>query len=91
MMTFQQIAEELQLDPKTLEHDSLKTYFEHELKIIESELFSLATKYGIKTIEEFNQAVEKGKFKESEAFEDYFQFDNLEAKKKKVLKILDSL
>ena len=82
MMTYQQIAEELKVSPKTLEHDSLKTYFEHELKMVESQLFSLATKYDVKTIEEFNQAIEKGKFKEKDAFEEYFEFDNLQAKKK---------
>jgi hypothetical protein len=91
MMTYQQIANELKVDPKTLEHDSLKTYFEHELKIIEAELFSLAAKYGVKTIEEFNRAVEKGRFREKEAFEDYFAFDNLESRKKKVSRVLESL
>jgi len=90
-MTFQQIAQELKVDPKILEHDSLKTYFKHELKIVEAQLFSLATKYGIKTIEEFNRAVEQGKFREKETFEDYFAYDNLEAQKKRFLRILESL
>lgn len=44
----------------------------------QSELFNLKQRYGVQTVEEFDQAVRAGRFHEVEVFEDYFRFDYLE-------------
>ncbi len=90
-MTNQTIAKELGMDPRSLERESLKTYLEKQLHLVEGELFSLSIKYGIKDFDEFNRKVLAGKIHEDENWEDYFKFENLEAKRDKILKILNSL
>ena len=78
-MLLEQVATRLNTTPDRLEHDSLRVYLEHKLRVTESELFLLARGYGVQTISEFDAAVQAGRFHESESFEDYFRFDYLES------------
>lgn len=47
------------------------------LRLIESELFRLSSKYGIKTIEELDNFIKEGKFTEENIGDDLFRFDHL--------------
>lgn len=88
-MTVKEIARELQVRPKILEQESMKVYLEQKLRLIESELFELTYKYGVKNIEEFDKKIKEGKFHEQNSFEDFFEFDNLEAERDRILAILE--
>lgn len=63
----------------------------HKLKVIESELFLLAKKYGVNSVFEFDRMVKEGKFHEEDTFEDYFTFDNLEAERDLIMNHLEKL
>jgi hypothetical protein len=52
---------------------------------------SLAQKYGVVTVAELDQLVQSGQVHAPESFEDYFEFDYLEAKKEALLEALNSL
>lgn len=58
------------------------------LKLIESEIFRLSSKYGIKTVEELDHLLEKGKISEKEVGDDLFLFDHLLEEKEKLEKEL---
>lgn len=75
---FEQIAEHFELTPRQVAHEGLLLFVEKKLRIIESELFNLQQRYGVQTVEEFDQAVRAGRFHEAEVFEDTFRFDHLE-------------
>jgi len=77
------IALKLKLSPQELERDSLR--------LVESQLLSLATQYGVRTIAELDKLVQSGQIHEVEAFEDYFEFDNLEAERDTLLESLKEL
>ena len=77
------IALKLKLSPQELERDSLR--------LVESQLLSLATRYGVRTIAELDKLVQSGQVHEVEAFEDYFEFDNLEAERDTLLESLKEL
>lgn len=59
-----------------------------KLRLIESELFRLTSKYGVKTIDELDKRVAGGKLSEEAVGEDIFIFDYLLSEKEKVEKEL---
>jgi len=91
MAVIDAVAKELHMKPKELLKESLKTYLEKRLSKVESDIFLLAKKYGIKDVFELDSKVKQGFISEKEAFEDYFAFDNLEAEREKVKKFLEKL
>lgn len=85
------IARKLGIEPKDLERESLQAYLEARRRQVEAQLFVLATKHGVRTVQEFDAAIQQGKIREADGFEDFFAFDQLEAERDKVLEALNSL
>jgi hypothetical protein len=90
-MLIEQIAQKLETKPQTLERESLRLYVEKKLRVIESELLRLAHKYGVQNVNELDEMIKQGKYHEDEAFEDYFEFDNLESERDTLVSVLESL
>ncbi len=61
------------------------------VRLIESELFRLGAKYGIKTVEELDQQIVRGKLSEEAVGEDLFVFDQLFSEKRELEKKLEKL
>jgi hypothetical protein len=59
--------------------------------MIESQLLDLARKYGAQTVAELDELIKSGRVHENEAFEDYFEFDHLEAERAVLLDSLKEL
>lgn len=90
-MLLDQVATRLNTTPEQLERDSLRVYLERKLRFTESELFSLAERYGVRTVFELDAAVQAGRFHEPETFEDYFRFDYLEGERESLRELLSQL
>lgn len=91
-MNISTIAEKLNLPITTIRKESIKNFLERKLLETKTELFALASKYGVKSIKEFGQLIKKGKIHEtSESREDFFRIDYLEAKRELLKKLLRSL
>jgi hypothetical protein len=90
-MLIEQIAQKLETKPQTLERESVRLYVEKKLRVVESELLRLAHKYGVQNVTELDEMIRQGKYHEDEAFEDYFEFDNLESERDKLVNVLESL
>ena len=90
-MLTEEIAHKLDIDPRVLEKQSLRAYLETRRRQVEAELFLLAKKYGVQTVQEFDALVTQGKLHEAEAFEDFFAFDHLEIQRDKLRSALDSV
>ena len=88
---YETIAMKLQLSPQELERESLRVFLHHQIRLVESELLNLAHKYGIRTVAELDGLVQSGQVHENEAFEDYFEFDYLEAKRDTLRESLNEL
>ena len=91
MVGLEQLAKDLHMTQEYLMGESIEIFLKRRLKMIESELFLLAKKYGISNIFEFDRMVSEGRFHEENAFEDYFKFDNLEAERDLILEHLEKL
>ena len=90
-MVYESVAIRLQLSPQELERESLRLFLSHRLRLIESQLLSLTRKYGVQTVTELDGLVQSGQIHEAEAFEDYFEFDHLEAERDALLESLKEL
>lgn len=88
---YENIALRLQLSPEELERESLRLFLNHQLPLIESQPLSLAEKHGVRTVTELDELVQSGQLHKAEAFEDYFQFDHLEAERDVLLDSLKEL
>lgn len=62
-----------------------------KIRLIESELFRLGSKYGVKTVDELDQLIASGKLSEEIVGEDLYLFDYLIFEKEKAAKELAKL
>ena len=88
---YETIAPKLHLSPQELEQASLRLFLKHKLRLVESQLLGLAHKYGVQTVAELDELIRGGRIHETEAFEDYFEFDHLEAERGVLLDSLKEL
>ena len=91
MSVIEEVAKELHMKPKELLKVSLKTFLEKRLYKIESDLFLLVKKYGVKDVFELDTKIKSGMISEQDGYEDYFAFDNLESEREKIRKFLENL
>ena len=61
------------------------------LRLVESEMFRLSSKYGVKTIDELDNLIKKGKLSEEKLGDDLFLFDSLLEEKNQIEKDLAKL
>lgn len=85
------VAKELQMEPKELLKENLKSYLEKRLSKVEADIFLLVKKYGVKDVLEMDAKVNKALISEKDAYDDYFTFDNLEADREKTIKLLEEI
>ncbi|MCL7454739.1 MAG: hypothetical protein M8467_17010 [Anaerolineae bacterium] len=88
---YEDVAIKLQLSPEELERESLRLFLQHRLRLVESQLLGFARRYGVQTVTELDALVQQGQVHELEAFEDYFEFDHLEAERDALLDSLKEL
>lgn len=62
-----------------------------KIRLIESELFSISAKYGVKTVEELDNRIKTGKLSEKFVGDDLFTFDHLVVEKENLERELDKL
>ncbi|TKB75352.1 MAG: hypothetical protein E8D45_07690 [Nitrospira sp.] len=90
-MLTEEIARKLDIDARLLEKESLRVYLEARIRQVDADLFRLAKKYGVQTVQELDALVLQGKLHEAETFEDFFAFDHLESERDKLSEALSSL
>lgn len=91
-MTIAKIATKLNLSEAVIEKESVKDFLERKILGVETELFLLANKYGVKGIGELDNKIKKGRIHEtSESREDFFKFDYLESRRNLMQDLIESL
>ena len=91
MNAIPKIAPILKITPEELERESLKTYLHIRLKRCESELFNLTRKYGVSSIEDFEDEYRRGNIEEEGTWADFFRMDHLEAKRESIMGALGEI
>lgn len=85
------LAEKLNLSKDEMLRESLKTFLERKLREIKTEIFKIRTKYGVSSVEEFEELYRKGKTEEKDTWQELQQLDHLEFKKDEIEKVLRTL
>ena len=91
MNAIPKIAPILKITQEELERESLKTYLHIRLKRCESELFNLARKYGVSSIEDFEKEYKIGNIEEEGTWEGFFRLDHLEAERESIREVLGEI
>lgn len=79
----------LKIDREKLEKESMRTYLHVKLRHCEAEIFNIAKKYGISSVEEFENLYKRGELEEEGTWEDFFKLDHLEAEKDSLKKAIE--
>lgn len=79
------LSKEMGIKESELISQSVKAYIRSELGKIESQLYLLYHKYKIKSIQELENAIEKGEVVESDVLDDLTKIDYLESEKTKMM------
>jgi len=90
-MVVQQIAKKLNVPVNELVRESVGLYLKQKLREIDVKLFALARKYGVSNIQEFDELIQAGKVHEENSFEDFFEFDHLEADRDRIVELVKEL
>jgi hypothetical protein len=85
------IARKPGIEPGHLERESLQAYLAARRRQVEVQLFLLATRHGVRTVQERDVAIQPGKIREAGGFEDFSALDHLEAEGDKILEALGGL
>lgn len=81
-MNLNALAQKLNLPLETVEKQTVKDFLERKLLEVETELFLLASKYGVNSIKEFDRLIKSGKIKENhDTRDDFFRIDHLESER----------
>lgn len=91
MTLLERAATRLNVVPEKLERESLRAYLERNLRLVESELYMLAQRYGVQTVEELDKTIQSGRFHEKDTFEEFFRFDYLENERQTLRELLEQL
>ena len=91
MTTIEKVSEILNMDADSLEKDCIRDFLNKKIRSVETEIFRIAKKYGIKSIEELDEKLKEGLLEEEYVFEDFKELDYYESEKDKLLKALKEL
>lgn len=91
MKTLKTIAERLDISKEELLHESIKFFLEKNLRNLKIEIFKITSKYGVVSVEEFEEKYKKGEIEEKDTWQDLQQLDHLEFKKNKIEETLRTL
>lgn len=84
------LAEKLNLSKDEMLREGLKYFLEKKLREIRTEIYKIRTRYGISSVEEFEDLYKKGELEEKDTWQELQKFDHLEFKKDELEKALRS-
>jgi len=82
------LAEKLNISADEIIRESLKIFLERKLRELKVEIFRIRSKYGISSVEEFEELYKRGEIEEKNTWQDLQRLDHLEFKKEEIEKIL---
>lgn len=88
-ITLEQIAEEFAFSREELLQQSLKAFLFNQLQLLEAERHALCAKFGVNSLEEFDQLIIDKPEEESNLLEDFQRVDYLTYRIKQITKIIE--
>ncbi len=71
--------------------ESLRFYLEKRIRELKADIYKIKTKYGVSSIEDFEEKYKKGEIEEKDSWQEFQELDHLEFKKERLEKALAKL
>ncbi|MCK5720192.1 MAG: hypothetical protein KAH84_09635 [Thiomargarita sp.] len=88
---FNTIAHKLQIPTDELLRLSLHRFLEHQLRLINTQIFEFYGKYSISSVEEMDSRYQEGTLEEENSWRDLQHLDHLEYKRDELVKLFEFL
>ena len=88
MQYIDRVAEKLNLSRDDILRESLRFYLERKIRELKTEIFKIRTKYGVSSVEEFDEKYRNGEIAEKDSWQEFQALDHLEFKKEELEKAL---
>ena len=82
------VARRLGISPERLEREAVEVWLRRRLALVEAEIAEILTKYGVRSAEELERYIRRGKVAEHPAWEDLITLEKLLKEKKKLSEAL---
>lgn len=89
-MTLKYLAKKFNLSQKTLESKASEMLLLFEIRRIETEIFAITEKYGVKSLSQMDKRIASGNLSEEEIGDDFYRLDFLLEKKRDIEELLKS-
>lgn len=89
--TLKVLSKEFSLSKEVILKEGLKSFLEKKLREIKTEIFRIAGKYNVSSIEELEELYKRGEIEEKDTWQDFQKLDHLEFKRDKLVKLLQEL
>ena len=90
-MVIDALSQELRIPKEGVLEQGLKAFLERNLQEIKVEIFQIAGKYGISSVEEMEKRYKQGTLEEEDTWRDFQRLEHLEYKREHLEKLLKKL
>lgn len=86
--SIKEAATMLHMKKEKLAEEGLKAYLRERVRGLKAEITSIYLRYGVSSIEELDEKINRGELSESDTFDDFTRLDYLEGEKDKLRTII---
>ncbi len=85
------VAETLNLTGEEIIRESVRFYLEKKIRELKTDIYKIRTKYGVSSIEDFDEKYRNGEIEEKDSWQEFQKLDHLEFKKEELEKTLATI
>jgi hypothetical protein len=90
-LSLQEVAQEFSLSEETLTKESIRAYLVEQLRILDAERRARCPEFGVKTLLEMEELVQRGAVPEESLLEDFQDVDYLTTRVERIKQMLEEL
>jgi hypothetical protein len=83
------VARALRLSEEEVLKQGLRSFLEHQLRVVRAEIFAISGRYGVASVEEMEARYRDGTLEEADSWRDLQRLDHLEYKRESLLQLLE--
>ena len=85
------VAETLNLSREEMIRESITFYLEKKIRELKTDIYKIRTKYGVSSIEDFEEKYKSGEIEEKDSWQEFQKLDHLEFKTEELEKALAAI
>ncbi len=90
-ISFEEIAAILGIEKEKVLREGVKAFLEKRLRELRAEIVLICLRYGVSSLKELDEKINKGELSETETFEDFTMLDFLESEEGKIKRLMTEL